>query len=282
MNQSHRVQVGKLQIEYDLADYTDPWRQDEPETILLHHGYCRNMHFWRNWVPLLAGHYRVLRLSGRGCDGTTVPPPEEPYTMDRLVADAIGVLDALSLPRVIWAGESSGGILGLATALQHPQRISALVLCDTPFKIANTVATAYNLGESDYAATIEKHGFRAWCEQTLAYRIDLSRASTALQQWYVDQMGSAPPHVAISHHLMAVDADIWPRIAEIALPTLIMFGAKSQLANGDKMIEMRARLPNAKLVSFEGYGHGINLLAPERCCSEVHAFLQNRGAPQTH
>jgi 3-oxoadipate enol-lactonase len=243
---------------------------------LLHHGYCRNMHFWRNWVPLLSNNYRVLRISGRGCGGTTVPPPEEPYTMDRLVADAIGVMDALSIPRVIWIGESSGGILGLATALQNPKRISALVLCDTPFKITNSVATAYNLGESDYSTTIKKLGFREWCKQTLQYRVDPNRASTELQQWYVDQMGSASEHIAISHHMMAVESDIWPRIAEIALPTLIMVGAKSKLAIGDKMIEMRAYLPNAKLVSFEDYGHGINLLAPELCCSEVHKFLQSR------
>jgi pimeloyl-ACP methyl ester carboxylesterase len=32
-------------------------------------------------------------------------------------------------------------------------------------------------------------------------------------------------------------------------------------------------MPNAKLVLFEGYGHGINLLIPERCAAEMRAFL---------
>ena len=276
LNQPRKIQVGNLQIEYALADYTDPWREGEPETVLLHHGYCRNMQFWRSWVPLLARDYRVLRFSGRGCGGTTVPPPGDPYTMEMLIADAIGVLDALSIRRVIWVGESSGGILGLATALNHPDRISSLVLCDTPFGIANAIADAYNVGEKDYASAIEKHGFESWCRQTLAYRIDLSKASPALQEWYIEQMGSAPAHIAVAHHLMAVDADIWPRIAEIAAPTLIMVGAGSRLASGEKMKDMQARLPNARLVVFEGYGHGINLLAPERCVGEMRSFLQQR------
>jgi 3-oxoadipate enol-lactonase len=267
------MQVGKLEVEYDLADYTEPWREDQPETVLLHHGYCRNMDFWRSWVPLLARDYRVLRFSGRGCGGTTVPPPSDRYTMELLVADAIGLLDALSIRRAIWVGESSGGILGLATALQHPDRISALVLCDTPFQIAHAVADAYNVGEKDYAAAIAKHGFKSWCRQTLAYRIDLSKASTALQEWYIAQMGAAPEHIAVSHHLMAVDVDIWPRIAEITAPTLIMVGAQSRLASRDRMDAMRNALPNAKLVVFEGFGHGINLLAPERCVTEMRAFL---------
>ena len=234
------------------------------------------MQFWRSWVPLLARDYRVLRFSGRGCGGTTVPPPGDPYTLEMLIADAIGVLDALSIRCVIWVGESSGGILGLATALHHPDRISSLVLCDTPFGIANAIANAYNVGEKDYASAIEKHGFKPWCRQTLAYRIDLSKASPALQEWYIEQMGSAPAHIAVAHHLMAVDVDIWPRIAEIAVPTLIMVGAGSRLANGEKMKDMQARMPNAKLVAFEGFGHGINLLAPERCVREMRSFLQPR------
>lgn len=37
------ARVGDLTIHYDLADYTDPWRADEPETFLLYPGYCRNI-----------------------------------------------------------------------------------------------------------------------------------------------------------------------------------------------------------------------------------------------
>lgn len=276
MNDGRRIHVDDLEIEYDLADYTEPWREGYSETVLLHHGYCRNMAFWQTWVPHLADQYRVLRISGRGCGGTTVPPAQSPYNLDRLVADAIGVLDRLAIDRVIWVGESSGGILGLATALAHPDRISALALCDTPFKIDHRVADAYNLGEPDYASTIRKHGFKAWCLETLGYRIDLAQASPALQDWYVEQMGSAPQHIAIAHHLMAVDVDIWSRVGEVTVPTLIMVGAGSKLATADRMEAMRRTLPSAKLVTFDGYGHGINLLAPKRCATELRRFLDER------
>lgn len=268
-----KIRVGNLDIEYELADYTEPWRTAEPPTVLLAHGYCRNMEFWRSWVPLLARDYRVLRYSGRGCGRTTVPSPDEPYTLDTLIGDAIGVLDALDIRRVIWVGESSGGILGLATALAHPSRVSALALCDTPFQIATRLADAYNIGEKDYESAIRKHGFEAWCRQTLPYRIDMNRASAALQAWYVREMGGAPEHIAISHHLMAVHTDFWPRIGEIRAPTLIMVGESSQLAAPERMQAMQKALPNAKLVAFEGYGHGINLLAPERCVAELRTFL---------
>jgi 3-oxoadipate enol-lactonase len=60
------AQIGENTIHYDLADYTDPWRGDVPQTLLLYPGYCRNIEFWRAWVPLLARDYRVLRMDARG------------------------------------------------------------------------------------------------------------------------------------------------------------------------------------------------------------------------
>ena len=36
---------------------------------------------------------------------------------------------------------------------------------------------------------------------------------------------------------------------------------------------MRERMPRAKVVAFEGYGHGINLLAPERGVVEIRQFV---------
>ena len=62
-----KMRVGDIDIEFDVADYTDPWADGEPQTILFHHGFCRNLDFWSGWVPELARHYRVLRFNSRGC-----------------------------------------------------------------------------------------------------------------------------------------------------------------------------------------------------------------------
>lgn len=78
---------------------------------------------------------------------------------------------------------------------------------------------------------------------------------------------------------MAVDVDIWSRVGEISVPTLIMVGAGSKLATAERMEAMQQTLPRAKLVKFEGYGHGINLLAPQRCASEMRRFLDERDLP---
>src|SRR3982074_1236310 len=91
------ARVGDIDINYDLADYTVPWRETPPETFLLYHGYARNMQFWRPWVPLLAAAYRVLCFGARGCGETPKPPPGSRMSFSQLAGDAIGLMDKLGI-----------------------------------------------------------------------------------------------------------------------------------------------------------------------------------------
>ena len=147
-----KLLIGDITINYELVDYTAPWQTSEPETFLLYHGYARNMLFWEQWVPLLAGDYRVLRFDARGCGESSAPPPGTTMTFDQLVGDALGLMDQLGIKRAHWVGESSGGIVGLAFALAHPDRLHTLTVCDTPFKRSAKIETTYTLGETDRAA----------------------------------------------------------------------------------------------------------------------------------
>ena len=76
--------------------------------------------------------------------------------------------------------------------------------------------------------------------------------------------------------LVGGEGDLWPRLPEISMPTLILSGAQSPIAKDDEAKAMQQRMPAAKRVAFEGFGHGVNLLAPDRCVSEVRQFLAER------
>lgn len=267
------VRVGDLDIHYDLADYTTPWRETPPETVLLYHGYARNMLFWRPWVPLLAADYRVLWFDARGCGETTKPPAGSTMSFPQLAADAIGLMDKLDIGRVHFVGESSGGIVGMMAALNHADRLSTLTLCDTPFKRSANIHATYTLGEPTRAAAFEKYGVGGWCRQTLSYRIDTTKASPALQEWYIAQMDRTPVHCANAMDAAVAEGDLWPRLPDIRTPTLILSGANSPIAQAPEVAAMKERLPAAKLVAFEGYGHGVNMTAPERCVAELTKFI---------
>src|SRR5438270_5893680 len=97
-------------------------------------------------------------------------PRAAPILRKRSAPQIVAVLDALSLPRVHWVGESSGGIIGLLLAATRPERVASLVLCNTPTRIPDEIKGIYALGGESTAAAIRAHGVGEWCRQTLGYR----------------------------------------------------------------------------------------------------------------
>ena len=269
------VRAGEIDIEYHIADFTDPWSTKEPATLLMHHGYCRNMDFWRPWVPELSRHFRVLRFNSRGCGATSPGRPGEPYHVQALVDDVIGLLDALEIERVHWIGESSGGLVGLNAALSHPQRLVSLTVVNTPLKVSAAAAQMYGAGEGDHATAIRKLGMAEFARRTLTTRLDTDNASQEIQDWYVREMAKVPEHVAIRHLDLTFDADLLEKIRLLRLPVLNLVGDRSKVAEKAQMQQMQAILPTMRLVFFEGLGHGVNILRPTECVEEVKHFLDS-------
>src|SRR5262245_53720289 len=81
-------------------------------------------------VPAVAGSHRVYRPDLLGCGLSDQPSANYRYTLEAIRAQILAVLDGLSLSRVHWVGESSGGIIGLLLAAAAPDRIESLVLCN--------------------------------------------------------------------------------------------------------------------------------------------------------
>ena len=120
-----------------VDDFLWPWDRSTP--VLMMHGFARNATFWNRWVPAVSESHRVYRPDLLGCGLADQPPKGYRYTRDTIGAQILGVLEALSLPRVHWVGESSGGIIGLLLAATYPDRIASLVLCNTPSRIPDQI-----------------------------------------------------------------------------------------------------------------------------------------------
>lgn len=98
--------------------------------LMMIHGSGPGVTAWANWrlvIPELAKHRRVVAPDMLGF-GYSERPADQIYNRERWVAHAIGVLDALGLEQVDLVGNSFGGGLSLALAIEHPERVRRLVL----------------------------------------------------------------------------------------------------------------------------------------------------------
>src|SRR5947199_3520123 len=190
------AQSAKLHCAVD--DYLWPW--DAALPVVMMHGFARNANFWNRWVPPIAESRRVYRPDLLGCGKSDVPAPGYIYTPENIGAQILAVLDAHSLPRVHWVGESSGGIIGLLLAAAYPDRIASLVLCNTPSRIPDQIKRTYALDRASASDAMRTYGVGEWCRQTLGYRLDKERAGEELCDWVVREMDRTPPEVAAAMH----------------------------------------------------------------------------------
>jgi 3-oxoadipate enol-lactonase len=261
-----------LSLHCAVDDYLWPWEATTP--VLMMHGFARNADFWNRWVPPIAGNRRVFRPDLLGCGLSDVPPADYRYTPETIAGQILSVLDAFSLNRVHWVGESSGGIIGLLLAAAHPERIVSLVLCNTPTRISDEIRGIYALGRESTAAAIRAYGTGAWCRRTLGYRLDLEQASPKLQAWIIAEMDKTRADIAASLHECFEAIDVRPLLGGIDAPVLLLSGDKSRIASEQQKI-LADTLPHGRLELFAGYGHGVNLLQPERCARTAFEFWRS-------
>jgi len=101
-------------------------------TVLLLHGFPDTHKVWRKQVPALAAAgYRVLTPDLRGYGRSDAPGGVYDYTLDKLRADVLGLLDALKIDKVHLVGHDWGGLIGWQLAALAPQRIERFVALST-------------------------------------------------------------------------------------------------------------------------------------------------------
>lgn len=96
--------------------------------LLLLHGWPQHWWCWRNLIPRLAEHYRVLAPDLRGWGWSEAPPGD--YAKATFAADVLALMDQEGLERVRIMGSDWGAYTAFLLALDHPARVERLVALD--------------------------------------------------------------------------------------------------------------------------------------------------------
>jgi pimeloyl-ACP methyl ester carboxylesterase len=94
---------------------------------LTHLDYELRSPVWRHWLDFLSKNFRLVRYDERGCGMSSWEP--KTLTLDQWSADLGAVIDAAQPEgKVILLGISQGATASVHYAIQHPERVAALVL----------------------------------------------------------------------------------------------------------------------------------------------------------
>ena len=157
----HRVNADGVNVFYREAGAPDA------PVILLLHGFPASSFQYRELIPRLADHYRVIAPDLPGFGFTEVPDARGyRYTFDALADTLLAFTEALNLERYALYVFDYGAPTGLRLAMAHPERVTAIV---------SQNGNAYEEGLGDAWAPIQSY----WQEPSAAHRETVRQALNA-------------------------------------------------------------------------------------------------------
>ncbi|GMM93168.1 alpha/beta fold hydrolase [Qipengyuania sp. MTN3-11] len=258
--------------------YRDEGPRNAPAIVLLH-GSNADLHTWQPWVDALKADYRVIRFDQIG-HGLTGPAIDGDYALDAFVGDVGEMADRLGLERFVLAGNSMGGGIAMGYAIRHPERLAGLVLVDAggaPIKreggggnIAFTLARIP--GVSSLLSTVLP---RAMIERSLSQSVSNQDVVTpeAVDRYW--ELARYPGNRAATAKRFATPRTAFTaeEIAQVDVPTLVMWGEEDALIPYAAAEWYREALPNATLVAYPGIGHLPHEEAPGRSVADLRQWL---------
>lgn len=260
-----------ISIHYDVDDFTDPWA--ERPYLLLQHGNGRSGRFWYRWVPYLSRFYKVVRPDMRGL-GRSVGrlDLERDLTLDVLVSDLVALLDHLEVDRVHYCGESMGGILGIALAAMHPDRVRTLTLVATPVFIEEGMKKRYAMGHGSRTDAMQEMGIRKWVEATTRGTRLPADEEPGLFQWYVGEFVKGDPDVQVAMSKLVNRANASDFLPSVKCPVLGLYPTAGQITSDAQEALLRDRLSDFELIHLPTGFHMVQLLYPKTCTNHLLRF----------
>lgn len=243
---------------------TDLWYEDSggegPPVVLVHQGVV-DSRIWDPFLPHVHGRLRTIRYDQRGFGRS--PLWDGPYSP---VEDLVSVLDAVGVEQASLVAASRGGAIAIATALDRPERVSALVLF-------GSAVTGHPL---EIEGTPEQEA--RW--ETAVAAGDLSElAELDMELWAPmgvdDQLRAMFTENAEPSNAKdpALDQPSVGRLAKLAVPTLVITGGRD-VAALDEVADLLARgIRGAQRTVIDEADHMVQWRAPQELAQVVLRFL---------
>ena len=136
--------------------------------VLLLHGFPQDH---RSWAPVAARLHssglRTVAPTQRGYSPGARPEGVDAYAMPALVADALGVLDALDLPYAHVVGHDWGAAVAWQLAARHAQRVTSLVAVSVGHPVAFSRALREDRDQQARSGYIREFGEQGTAEDVL-------------------------------------------------------------------------------------------------------------------
>ncbi|MGI9060483.1 MAG: alpha/beta fold hydrolase [Ktedonobacteraceae bacterium] len=254
--------MAQVQLRDFKMHYVEQGEGNEP--LVLVHGFI-STHLW--WQPALerlpenVKAYAIdLRASGKS------EHIETGHTLADYADDLHQFVEQLGLQQFTLVGHSMGGGVAMQYALNHQDRLKALVLVDPLAAFGTRISPEITAWINAQQGNTE--GIR---------QIIIGAFATVPTEVYLGQLvedgvcWSKPIYLGTMEEMARFN--ISDRLAEITVPTLVTWGDKDTVIPFAAIADIFTNIPHCSLEVWHGVGHSGPIEIPERFIELVANFI---------
>jgi pimeloyl-ACP methyl ester carboxylesterase len=245
--------------------------------ILMLPGMEGALQFWRYQLEGLSGKYRVI-----SCELARFHFSKK-RKVDDYARAVLRRMDSLGIDRAVIIGESFGGMVSQHLAINYPERLAALVLCNTMdaprrggfgLNVFTLACMVHNLAFLPGLGDARRKSILNFVGRHRGFVMDPSPGNDAFCD-YILEYGTAHGAAAYLNRIVAgAKGNYNKRLGEIKTPTLVLRGTEDRLVGAETILQLVGRIPGAQLVLVEGGGHCCTYTMPEESNRAILAWLE--------
>jgi pimeloyl-ACP methyl ester carboxylesterase len=262
--------------------------QGEPVFILLH-GFGASEYSWREVMEPLSSSGRVIAYD-RPAFGLTERPMEgnwtgtNPYSVQGNVELLDGLMDELGVDKAILVGNSAGGEVAAAYAIEHPERVQGLVLVDPA--VGNGSRGPIPQWAVSLMASPQIRHIAPLLVRTIAGDMgndtirmawhDPSRIDPEVYEGYRKPLRANNWDKSLYEFTIAGNpVNYSGRLANLTMPVLVVTGDDDRIVPPEQSIQLSREIPGAELAVLKDCGHVPQEECPDQFMTSIQAFLED-------
>jgi len=254
-----------------VIHYRDQGQRDAPALVFINSLGC-DLRIWTEVAEILAPDFRIVTYDKRG-HGLSESGPDK-SDMGDYARDLAALLDSAGVGRATIVGRSIGGLIAQEFYRQRPERVAALVLCDTAAKIGTDESWDQRIAE------VERGGIEAIADSVLErwFTAEVRARRSAELAGMRAMLTRTPKQGYLAACGALKRADLRPYAERIQAPTLCLVGDEDGSTPVALVKETAALIPASRFEVIEGAGQLPNVEKPKTVAGLV-ADHARRAAP---
>ncbi|MBI4083508.1 MAG: alpha/beta fold hydrolase [Candidatus Lambdaproteobacteria bacterium] len=255
------IEANGVVLRYDLSG-------SGKDTLILIHEVGGGIESFDEVLPAFQQEFRVLRYDQRGFG---LSEKTKVITIDSIMADLVGLLDALKISGPCHvAGTAMGAGLAIAFAARHPARTKRLAISSP----ATKTNAQHKLDRAARVKAILEGGMRSSVDTSLLRSYpELLRGDKARYQRFRNRWMMNDPEGFIALNNMTTTMDLTADFAKITCPTLVIGCTHDPIRPPAMSKEIAGQIRGAKYIEVAS-GHFMAVETPELFVQHVLPFLK--------